>query len=768
MDLSSSEAYYMDNLWGEAKDPERMPASSSIPSAEPLDLDTPVLQVPADNSLDGCQNFTDKHSRYESFSAWDRDGDRLSKALSPWDMNFLNILGHHCIKSEIHDCHNARCVSNREKMNEVVPSSCDGWDKFRKWALVTMSCLRVLEESNDLKATTPSSVLTSISYLSAVLSYCNVLLVKYSHDPAVMSSTLVGKTKDHEVDLFSVCEIIHWISQANRYTKGQVWNPGSLPQHIAIPAVLQASIAARNMSLCQARLWNLVKASDRQHLDLPSIVDLARRIPLDDNRKHKDCAEDFCRFADDNSTLVRQLHKCQQNICNEYFFSPAKLEYAIELGLPTAWTVEQNPEVCCRPGEYMAISHVWADGTGLGLKRPGEINSCLTDYFVDIAKRLECHGIWWDTICMPTEREARKKAINNMHNCYENAKCTLVHDLALADVEWREDGSPCLALALSPWFTRGWTALELYVSKKVVVVFKDPDGQSRKPLLKDLDGDILAKDNAYTHPSHQLASFVTQRLRRRKREEKLDVHSLLAILQPRRTSWASDRMVIAGLMAEAPDFHSADVQSETTRKILTKFGSMDKSSLLHGHVTIRESGPWSWCATSLYDMQSSFHMNDLEVHSDGSVTGNWLCSMLTKPNNETLWPRSSQLSVRLRTMAALRRPENCLVLRPEPIASDRNLYLLVTTVGCQIIKGEKHFIQCRYIGTVTGPTLNEPCDNVNIKLGADQGKDEVDAKGLMRMYGDSLAPAGMSMKEEIDFILRLSGLSAGEFASVTA
>jgi hypothetical protein len=29
---------------------------------------------------------------------------------------------------------------------------------------------------------------------------------------------------------------------------------------------------------------------------------------------------------------------------------------------------------------------------------------------------------------------------------------------------WAEDGSPCLTLFLSPWFTRAWTALELALS----------------------------------------------------------------------------------------------------------------------------------------------------------------------------------------------------------------------------------------------------------------------------------------------------------------
>lgn len=43
---------------------------------------------------------------------------------------------------------------------------------------------------------------------------------------------------------------------------------------------------------------------------------------------------------------------------------------------------------------YVAISHVWSDGTGAGGdKMNGNVNSCLFDYFARIAQELECDGI---------------------------------------------------------------------------------------------------------------------------------------------------------------------------------------------------------------------------------------------------------------------------------------------------------------------------------------------------------------------------------------
>jgi hypothetical protein len=118
------------------------------------------------------------------------------------------------------------------------------------------------------------------------------------------------------------------------------------------------------------------------------------------------------------------------------------------------------------------------------------VNSCLFRFFCDIAEQIGCEGIWWDTVCIPSEPKLRKKALRNMHMNYYNSKHTIVHDECLLKFPWTEDGSPSLALSLSPWFTRGWTAVELAMSKSIEVLFKNPNGDTM-PLIKDLERDIL-------------------------------------------------------------------------------------------------------------------------------------------------------------------------------------------------------------------------------------------------------------------------------------
>jgi hypothetical protein len=132
--------------------------------------------------------------------------------------------------------------------------------------------------------------------------------------------------------------------------------------------------------------------------------------------------------------------------------------------------------------------------------------------------------------------------MKQLHSQYAKAKYTIVHDKSLVEFPWNNDGSPCLALVFSSWFTRGWTAVELALSKSIKVLF-GPETNGR-PLIKDLD-DILAKDPKTSSKGHWLASQLIRRLR----QPISNVGDLLAILSQRVTSWKSYRVKLAGLLA---------------------------------------------------------------------------------------------------------------------------------------------------------------------------------------------------------------------------
>lgn len=168
-----------------------------------------------------------------------------------------------------------------------------------------------------------------------------------------------------------------------------------------------------------------------------------------------------------------------------------------------------------------------------------EVNECLYEYFKRIAQQFQCDGIWWDTLCIPKAKDAREKAIRKIQSNYENARITLVHDRFLRNWMWDRE-TACFAILMSPWFSRGWTALELAKSRKVKVIFKGPCG----PVIKDLDEEILSKKGD-SGPQEEASKII-----RNLRIGVDSIDKLLTILRPRYTSWPKDNAIISALLMD--------------------------------------------------------------------------------------------------------------------------------------------------------------------------------------------------------------------------
>ena len=385
------------------------------------------------------------------------------------------------------------------------------------------------------------------------------------------------------------------------------------------------------------------------------------------------------------------------------------------------------------------------------------VNRCLYDYFAAIVDILDCDGIWWDTISLPLKPDARREAINKMHINYASAEFTVVHDEYLLQCEWREDGMPCLALVLSPWFTRGWTALELAKAGSVRVLFKgsDPD----KPLIKNLNTEVLASDPARCTRAHWIASSLIRRLRK----PISDVSDILTILQPRNTSWERDYKLIAALLAEFTDGGGNKTEADHTRAILTHVGKVGMASLFHGYETIAFTGGFSWCPHALRDMpsQAAGDLNEgtltnttLTIDARGAVTGSFYYRFVTSAdtregvlvqyNASRAKPRSQYAKEQNisnppdenRTNNALRSYQNCILLRDHWRSTGPAL--LVATAGKEPNPaGTGDIIDCRYIASVFDNTP-QPTGRYDkryyvatFRLGNDRGRYDVRANELL-------------------------------------
>lgn len=461
--------------------------------------------------------------------------------------------------------------------------------------------------------------------------------------------------------------------------------------------------ATRIYQFCPNRVWAIAGSLPGKEENLPLLfppedekIEQLFSNPinrkLDENYRHDRCTFKFCERSQMNFTSVPQRHEstsCEDKQCNPVSdrFDRRLLDVSVHAGESTAWHLNGRSVVAAGKN-FMAVSHVWSDGTGTGAWPEGQINRCLYGFFASIARQLECHGIWWDTICIPREKSARAKAISNMHQNYEDAKVTLIHDCFLRNLEWIDAETACLAIVMSPWFSRGWTALELARSRTVKVLFKKEDGL----ILKDLDKDILGFQNPQVKRHEVLAKAIGQL-----RDGNIaDLDQLLTVLGPRHTSWSRDMAIIAGLLVgvsvESAAVSAEEVyQQDIYQSILRKMSILRHGHLFHNSPTI--SNGFSWCPTSLFELQPApaDSTRFLEVEPNGDVVGMWNVVWLESiPDNNHIWKDVHPL-IKARLRSSLRQTnDHVFLFEPEFTSVDRAL--LVKKRDTEVYQ----FIGCMY------------------------------------------------------------------------
>jgi hypothetical protein len=391
------------------------------------------------------------------------------------------------ITANVKQCLNEKCQIVMQKLTNAP--ACE-WKHFRDWALMLMSC--------QMNSKNQGSDAESWKWGRVVWNF-------YIVAQSTRSDKMIAS-----VDLFETCELINWMLAVNAYIHPSYKPQSPVRTHISEQKLTEAIQTAEKSGICRNRLWNLtIGGGEREEVDLPVFMKTvgahsAQFMDYSGHENHHACTAEVCCLSNIDSTRVKQLHKCSTGDCGEPLSFPTS-ELGKNYRRVTWWIddidgAENLPYVVQESQtQYMAISHVWSDGTGVGIQGDGRVNRCLFEYFRGVAKELKCKAIWWDTICIPTERTARQIAISRIQETFQEAAHTVIHDQCLTHFPWSEDGSPCLALLLSPWFTRAWTSLELLMSKKgrVSVLYRHDDNTDRY-VVKNLDNEVLALHPAYT------------------------------------------------------------------------------------------------------------------------------------------------------------------------------------------------------------------------------------------------------------------------------
>lgn len=458
----------------------------------------------------------------------------------------------------------------------------------------------------------------------------------------------------------------------------------------------------RDYHLCPNRIWHVGSRLQQWETELCALLqDLVNTFPVSlkeaaEHEDHSSCTYDYCEFSSRNFVAVQQYHERgplegdlgeaevrkrhgKSSIClplRGLFREDALIE-AVKRKGHTAWAFD-GLKMLPHPRPFMAVSHVWSDGTGVGAWGPGKVNGCLFDYFKDIAQSFQCEGIWWDTVCIPQDSASRSDALNIMHLNYQYARITLVHDRFLRKLPFENPQTACSAIILSSWFSRGWTALELAKSQKVKVAFKD--------CIKDLDEDILSKVED---------SVAAEMIRRLRKENISTIQGLLETLGPRHTSWLRDRATISGLLTGiniAP--HDGDIfQRNIYQDILRKMGRISYGHLFHTSATM--SSGFNWCPTNLFQMPQDSEDPKLSITKSGEVIGTWTVIPPEQiPQDACIWGISHPLT-EARLHHALEQEGNRHVLLVNPADNDIRRGLLVRVLRQ---RPQDPTFKCKFVG----------------------------------------------------------------------
>lgn len=619
-------------------------------------------------------------------------------------------VGTFCLQSGLVACENPQCVSQVDLLRQHLPRC--NWTNFREWIITAIACWLSVRATNG-KFVELGGLLDPNIFTTAFQRLGDIQVDTAAAEPCL--------------DIAGVLSLQHWTILAVFDSFG-AWNDWAAEFAHATRQVYQPYMTQRirhcrralqfqEFGICPSRLGNLVLSSGNHPMTLIAILQGLNQSSIPrSGTKHSSCTEQLCMFAEDNATNFAQLHKCSgvsggppSSKCRQTVFSPDNLRKLLSKNLwnpwvCTAWDVSKwakysigktppsNTLFLGQPScRYIAISHVWSDGTGVGINSPGNVNSCLAAYFARIAVRLGCSGLWWDSICVPSGREEKRRAMDRMLDNYANATYTVIHDLSLVNLEWTDDGTPAIALTLSSWYTRGWTATELFSTRKakgsVKVLFKDPNLNNTEPLIKDLDTEVLIPAENYSGlrwgrvPSHAhlSVSTIVRCIRHSETEAKIkSLSHLMRILRPRTTSWAKDRMILAALLClPSDDVNTSRTISQLTTDILRRLRTFPMSYLFHGEAPISPFGAFSWCPPSLFDLGKATTLtaahadSDVECLSFG-VLECFVDAYLLSDARDALGilPYASHPSIVAKINVALTTPSNCVLLRRWGLSND--------------------------------------------------------------------------------------------------
>ena len=216
---------------------------------------------------------------------------------------------------------------------------------------------------------------------------------------------------------------------------------------------------------------------------------------------HRNCTEDCCVAHSINLSQYKTRHceGCDEGeICEEVSIDSQPIMNILQTGALPLLLINRrideprkvSVELCSsanKGNNYVAISHVWADG--MGNPKANSLPQCQLARLSDIIDSMDDDGqramIWLDTFCCPVDPDAKRIALSRMRRTYFEARKVLVLDSSLycynsQDLQPAEINARILT---SPWMRRLWCLQEGALARGVSLWVYFKDGPIHMPVL---------------------------------------------------------------------------------------------------------------------------------------------------------------------------------------------------------------------------------------------------------------------------------------------
>ncbi|KAK7962834.1 Het domain protein [Apiospora aurea] len=207
-----------------------------------------------------------------------------------------------------------------------------------------------------------------------------------------------------------------------------------------------------------------------------------------DPKGHKTCKAEACARNDIDPRTYEQSHRCAGLSCEKL---PVDLQRVVDIlnagGIPivSLRNSDGRLDLAVRgtartsAGNYIAFSHVWADGLG-GATEIG-LNRCQVQRLDKLCRKVRGGRdtwFWLDCLCIPSKKavgaDVYYKALEAIRDVYINASMVLVIDKTIEECTTASTCEQLYArVYLSAWMQRMWTYEEAVLAKDLRFVLQD-------------------------------------------------------------------------------------------------------------------------------------------------------------------------------------------------------------------------------------------------------------------------------------------------------